>query len=155
MSAKNSPDLVIRPLGRADLDAVHRLDALCFPPDIAFPREAFESCIADPRCDCFGIGGPPGLLAFAVVYPQGPRGLQIVTLDVHPNHRRRGLGQALMNEIEARARRDGRRRIYLQVAVDNQPARALYKKFGFTARTILPDYYGPRLHAWLMDKDYP
>jgi ribosomal-protein-alanine N-acetyltransferase len=100
-----------------------------------------------------GIERDGKLAAFAVINRAGPHALQIITIDVLPGFRRRGMADALMREAMATARHNGIRRIVLQAATDNDPAIALYKKWGFTIRAVLPDYYGRGKDAFLMDRE--
>jgi ribosomal protein S18 acetylase RimI-like enzyme len=55
----------------------------------------------------------------------------ITAVEVSATRRRAGLGAALTREAFAQAASRGVRRVFLQVAVDNQPARALYERSGF------------------------
>lgn len=48
-----------------------------------------------------------------------------------PSARNRGLSRALCAELLRRAAAEGARTAYLQVDVDNQPARAVYRRLGF------------------------
>lgn len=57
-------------------------------------------------------------------------------LAVVPEHRGKGIGRALLAAVEARARRDGCCRLTLEVQEDNDPARALYERFGFSDYTV-------------------
>jgi ribosomal protein S18 acetylase RimI-like enzyme len=50
---------------------------------------------------------------------------------VDPAHRRRGIGRALMDEIESRLRALGCPKINLQVRGDNAQAIAFYERLGF------------------------
>ncbi len=56
----------------------------------------------------------------------GFRGLQ-----VQPDHRRGGLGRALMNALLEWGAEQGARTAYLQVLADNEPAMRLYERLGF------------------------
>src|SRR5260221_14569731 len=58
----------------------------------------------------------------------GSRGTFITWLFVHPQYRRKGVGQALVREMLARL--DGT--ITLNVATTNMAAHNLYKRMGFT-----------------------
>jgi [ribosomal protein S18]-alanine N-acetyltransferase len=141
-----------RALTLADLDAVTDLDELCFPPGEAFSRDMFEDCLLARSCLSFGIDGDGALIAFLVLMQQGQRAGQIITLDIHPRYRRQGLANLLMEELDRIARGRNLRRLALQVAINNEPAIALYLKWGFSIRTTLPNYYGRGKDAYLMDK---
>ena len=51
---------------------------------------------------------------------------------VHPDHRRRGHGSAIMNEAMQRAREAGRNTIWVGTGEDDQGARRFVERFGFS-----------------------
>ncbi|MGH3265199.1 MAG: GNAT family N-acetyltransferase, partial [Trebonia sp.] len=55
----------------------------------------------------------------------------VTAVEVHPDHRRQGLGAAVTEAACAVAGQRGFDRVFLQVEVDNAGARALYKRLGF------------------------
>jgi GNAT superfamily N-acetyltransferase len=55
----------------------------------------------------------------------------ITAVEVAKTRRRAGLGGAITREAFARAEARGVRRVFLQVEVDNAPARSLYERTGF------------------------
>jgi [ribosomal protein S18]-alanine N-acetyltransferase len=78
---------------------------------------------------------------------------RILTLDIVPEARRLGLASLLMDECERRLRSFGCKEMYLETAVDNEPALRLYRKFGYQVLRTLPDYYAAHsLDAFLMGK---
>lgn len=56
----------------------------------------------------------------------------LTAIEVHPEHRRRGLGAAVTAALTEHAASRGVTSIYLQVTSDNAAARALYRRIGFT-----------------------
>jgi len=142
----------LRPLGPADLEAVTALDSLCFPPDVAFSENTFHACLTARACESFGVDGEGGLIAFAIVHFSRPGAAQIFTVDVHPRRRGQGLADSLMTEIERRAVKRKVKRIFLQVATDNQAAIGLYHKWGYSIIGQYSDYYGDGKDAYLMDR---
>lgn len=56
---------------------------------------------------------------------------ELLTVSVVPASRRAGLGRALVGAAEAGARAAGARRMFLEVAEPNRPARALYAGAGY------------------------
>lgn len=54
------------------------------------------------------------------------------SIEVSPDHRRRGLGLAVMAALVEWGAEQGARTAYLQVLGDNEPALALYARLGFT-----------------------
>jgi ribosomal protein S18 acetylase RimI-like enzyme len=75
-------------------------------------------------------------LGNAVDQIQGDRHAYIFLLYVSPNHRRQGIGQALMRHAENWARSRGDRQMGLQVFQQNQPALALYEKLGYAPQSL-------------------
>jgi N-acetylglutamate synthase len=57
----------------------------------------------------------------------------LFALATTPAWRGRGFGRAVVAALLAEARRRGATTAYLQVTADNTPARALYRRFGFSA----------------------
>lgn len=81
-------------------------------------------------------GGPsvwfatmPGAIGRAVV--DGPWAM-FGAVEVIPSHRRRGLAGAVMGALARQAAQEGATAAYLQVEADNQGARALYDRLGFS-----------------------
>jgi N-acetylglutamate synthase len=56
----------------------------------------------------------------------------LTALEVDPGHRRAGLATAITAALAAAAASHGATGLYLQVEEDNQAARALYARSGFT-----------------------
>lgn len=65
----------------------------------------------------------------------------ITTLAVHPDYRRKGIGELmLINNIQA-AIKVGAKRMTLEVRVSNDPAQKLYYKYGFKSMGLRRKYY--------------
>ena len=82
---------------------------------------------------------------------------EIIDLGVVPEARREGLARALLKTGEALAAERGAARLFLEVAVDNAPARALYLGLGYAEIGSRKAYYhrpdGSRVDALIMGKD--
>lgn len=59
------------------------------------------------------------------------RFLGIFDIVVNPKMRRQGFGKAVVEGLLAWGKQEGAKRAYLQVTVENEPARQLYEKMGF------------------------
>ena len=138
----------------ADVGAAARLDRLCFARGIAFPRATIARFLRHPGC--FGWGAHRGTRLAAMVIVLVHRSAtatpdaEIVTLDVHPSWRRRGLGRELLRLAGAGAAARGVCRVRLHVATDNAAALALYRSEGYRVPALVPDYYGPGRNALAM-----
>lgn len=138
----------------ADVVAAARLDRLCFARGIAFSRATIAHFLRHPGF--FGWGAQRGTrlvaMVIAVVHrrPTAAAEVEIVTLDVHPSWRRRGLGRELLRLVGAGAVARGVCRVRLHVATDNAAALALYRGEGYRVTALVPDYYGPGRNALAM-----
>jgi len=66
----------------------------------------------------------------------------ILTIDVSPVHRRKGIAQKLLQEIEKIFKEKGLEVCYLEVREDNIVALSLYHKSGYRKIGRLRNYYG-------------
>jgi len=73
----------------------------------------------------------------------------IVTFAVMPAYQRQGIGTQLLNRCEERIQLPV---IKLSVRRSNQPALALYRKFGYQQAEIWPDYYQGKEDALILEK---
>jgi ribosomal-protein-alanine N-acetyltransferase len=83
-----------------------------------------------------GDDQPSGFSLFRTVADEA----ELLLLAVAPGHRRRGIGQHLLEQFVDCARRGGARRIHLEVR-DGNPAVAMYRAAGFTPAGRRPNYY--------------
>jgi ribosomal-protein-alanine N-acetyltransferase len=67
--------------------------------------------------------------------------LEVLTLAVAPEIRRKGVAKALMAAALGAAREAGATEAFLEVAVDNYPAAALYAGLGFRRAGVRRNYY--------------
>ncbi len=72
----------------------------------------------------------------AIDQVHGDRHAHIFLLYVLPDHRRRGIGRALMHHAEAWAKERGDRQIGLQVFKTSQAALNLYQNLGFQTQSL-------------------
>lgn len=81
---------------------------------------------------------------------------EIVNLAVVPDHRRKGLGAQLLAMAEHIATNRGATKMYLEVAVENGPALALYSAKGYVEEGRRKGYFlrkdGRRIDALIMSK---
>ncbi|HUT16381.1 MAG TPA: ribosomal protein S18-alanine N-acetyltransferase [Anaerolineae bacterium] len=65
----------------------------------------------------------------------------LCTLAVHPNWRRRGLGELLLTHLIGHATADNADMLTLEVRASNTAAQQLYEKYGFRALGLRKRYY--------------
>jgi ribosomal-protein-alanine N-acetyltransferase len=67
--------------------------------------------------------------------------LHITAVAVHPDHRRQGIAQRLLEALEGLAREAGAERATLEVSSANGAATALYARLGFQEVAVRRGYY--------------
>ena len=79
----------------------------------------------------------------------------MMNLAVHPDYRRRGVGEQLVLQLVDHLRRQGSHILMLEVRASNEPAIALYKKLGFIQVGRRPNYYTkPKEDALILRKEW-
>jgi ribosomal protein S18 acetylase RimI-like enzyme len=76
-------------------------------------------------------------LGYGIDQWTGEKHTYVFLVYVAPDHRRQGLGTALMQQAKVWTQAQGYGQIGLQVFDTNQPALALYKKLGYQPRAVL------------------
>ena len=133
-----------------DIHCLHQIDAICFPPDIAYSRAELLSYIRHKHA-VTRIARLDGEIAgFAIGRIEKPRSAHVLTLDVVPEVRRRKIGAALMSALHEEFRRQGCWISVLEVDVHNAAARRFYENLHYTCSRILPGYYNGRRDACRM-----
>lgn len=128
--------------GSPDYDVLARLHAEAFAPD----GEAWSAAALRALAEAPGgalIGAPDG---FALIRCAGGEA-ELLTLAVAPARRRVGTGGALLRRAMAEAQAMGGEMMFLEVAADNTPARALYVALGFVEAGRRRGYYVRRAGA--------
>ncbi len=129
------------------LDAVRAIAVGCF--EVVWAPQDYAYFLAHDHGLCLGVFSETGELTgfFLGLLVQGD--LDVVSVATLPSYRRRGLGEQLVREaISAQ----GVRRAFLEVAVDNEAAIALYKKLGFSVTGIRRGYYEQKRDAYVMSR---
>jgi [ribosomal protein S18]-alanine N-acetyltransferase len=146
----------LRSFQMRDLAELHRLDQVCFPRGIAYSRAELQYFLTHPKCSCWIAEHPEDKLAGFVIFERASRhgrpSGHIVTLDIDPVGRRRGLGTLLMQTAETQLKQEGAGVLSLEVAETNAAARQFYRSLGFEVRGRIAKYYGGRVDAEVMEK---
>ncbi|SDB33795.1 ribosomal-protein-alanine N-acetyltransferase [Desulfonatronum thiosulfatophilum] len=125
-------------LTHEDLSEVAELEALCFaaPWSLQQIRSGFDS---ESSC-IFGVrksGVLVGYISLVVLPPE----MEILNIAVHPDHRRRGLGKALVGAALEHARAENVENCLLDVDEANTAALGLYEFFDFCRTGRRRAYY--------------
>lgn len=134
--------LVLRAAARDDLPAIAAIELGCFASD-PWPCESFETFIGR-RGVTFIVAeeaAGQGTVAGYAVLIQAIDEAELLNLAVPGDHRRRGIGTALVRRILETAAEEGIRSVYLEVRESNSAARKLYASHGFTEVGRRRGYY--------------
>jgi ribosomal-protein-alanine N-acetyltransferase len=76
----------------------------------------------------------------------------VVSIAVMPEHRRKGVADALMTTAMEGMRKYNAKQCYLEVRVTNEAAVGLYKKLGFEISRTVRGYYADGEDAYVMSR---
>ena len=138
--------MIIAPATRAELAAIDEIERHSFPRP--WPREVFESELTRDvaRVDVArrAPGGPVvGFCNYWLVVAPAPAGgeVHILAIATHPDHRRGGIGAALLGHALAQGVAQRAGLATLEVRRGNLPAIALYERAGFRTVHVRRRYY--------------
>ena len=79
----------------------------------------------------------------------------VMNVAVHPDHRRKGIAEALIEKLVAELKARGSYALMLEVRDSNIPAISLYEKLGFLQVGLRKNYYhNPKEHARILRKEW-
>jgi len=143
--------MIIEPATRADLDAIDEIERHSFTRP--WPRQAFEAELTRnlARLD---VARRPEVVGFCnywvVPDPHGGGEVHILAIATHPDHRRAGVGAALLEHALAGGHAQGCSIATLEVRRGNAPAIALYQRAGFHTVRVRAGYYSDGEDALVM-----
>jgi len=147
----------LRSVERSDLDALFVLDRQCFRTGIAYSRADLRYYLNRPRSASIlaEYDTTKAILGFIIAesYLEGGRRVgHIITIDVAPSQRRKGLGRKLMEAMLDRFSAADVVILRLEVAVDNLEAQAFYRGLGFSQTGRIRGFYLGTLDALVMER---
>ena len=153
-SRRERRHVVIAPMRTSDLSAVLRIEEAAF--DEAWSLRLFEEELAQRTSRAYRAAW---LGTELVAYG----GIMAIDDEAHLNNiavaeteRGTGLGTVLLCDLVRTSLARGLAHLTLEVQVGNEPALALYRRFGLAPVGVRPDYYGPGrngLIMWVRDID--
>lgn len=121
----------IRPVRATDMETLAAIEAAAFEPIWRHSAEALR--LAQQQSLSFDVAVLDGVPVGFQFSTRGTRGAHLARMTVDPVHQRRGIGAALLARAMESYRRAGLRMMTLNTQVDNYPAQALYRRFGFVS----------------------
>jgi [ribosomal protein S18]-alanine N-acetyltransferase len=126
------------------LERLYEIEKECFVEE-AFTKKQIALLLTDYNSISLTARENEEIVGFIVgmVYPDGIAvNGHILTIDVSPSHRRRGIGQMLLQEMESIFAQKGVQACLLEVREGNVAAISLYHKLGYEEIGRLENYYG-------------
>jgi ribosomal-protein-alanine N-acetyltransferase len=126
------------------LDRLCEIETECFRGE-AFTKEQISQLLKEYNCVSLiaRVGGIIVGFVIGMTYiDRKALHAHILTIDVSPAYRRRGIGQLLLQEIERIFKEKGVKASHLEVREDNVAAINLYRKMGYEDVGKLRSYYG-------------
>lgn len=136
---------MIQPAGIAYAPALAEIHAAAFPPGARWGADAMRLQLELPGV--FALVDPRGGMVLARVAADEA---EILTLAVLPAQRRQGIARALLTAAGERAAADGATALFLEVALRNEAAHALYVACGFAPVGRRRRYYADGDDALVM-----
>ena len=121
-----------------DATAISELEEKIFADP--FSKKDIFSYICSDTGMCFVALDESGVIGYITGRKIPPEG-EIYRIAVREDKRQRGIGYRLLSYAIKTERGSGVETVFLEVRSQNQPARALYKAYGFTEIGIRKNYY--------------
>jgi [ribosomal protein S18]-alanine N-acetyltransferase len=135
--------VILRPMARADLAAVARLEVALFGEE-AWSTDMLTGELAGEPARYYLVAADDGVIAgYAGMLAPGGGHADVLTVGVAQDRWGEGIGAALVEHLLAEAGRRGCTEVFLEVRVDNDRAQRLYRRHGFDSVGIRRGYYQP------------
>lgn len=142
----------IHPLTEKHLKEVLRLNLRCFKKGENYNKHTFAFLMNDPTTLSYRVATPnEQIVGFIFVMTSNGTG-HITTIGVAPEHRRRGLAEKMLLNIEEALKRRSITTVSLEVRVSNIGAQSLYVGLNYTIVQRLNNYYNNSEDGYLMVK---
>jgi len=132
-----TPPLEIRRLTYADLPQVIAIERRAFPTPWSLAMFVLE--LSKPSGICL-VALVEGRVVGYLVCSRYDVVWHVMNVAVDPERRRRGIATAMLEQLFAQADKPGEQ-YTLEVRTSNDPAIALYERFGFESAGVRPGYY--------------
>lgn len=115
-----------------------------FSADAEKQRSALQAILADPAKGKIFVAREGrevvamASLLYTISTAEGGKAALFEDLVVAPEHRKRGIGEALLKHVVAEARAEGVLRITLLTDMQNERAQAMYRRAGFVGSPMKP-----------------
>ncbi len=137
-------DIIIESATLRLLDRLYEIEKQSFQEE-AFSKQEISYLLTDYNAISLVARVNSEIVGFIIGRIEIARGAlygHIFTLETLPSHRREGVAEKLLRELEAAFKRKGAIESRLEVREDNVAAISLYQKLGYKSVGKLEKYYG-------------
>ena len=131
---------MIRPFTLSDLDRILQIELQSFPKSPYDWATFINLHYLHPETFLVYVGPTPDrkegeILGYIVFTQEG----HVISIAVHPQHRRRGIGKNLLQRAMDTPHL---KKVWAEVRRSNQGAQTFYSHMGFQITGVVPNYYG-------------
>ena len=124
-----------------DLGALLNLEKICFKEE-TFPRRQLHYLLLKAKSIVLIMEIDSNIIgSMIILLRRNILNARIYSLNVHPEHRRKGVASSLMDTAFGLLEEKGYKKITLEVGVTNHVAQKLYLSKGFIVDKKLSNYY--------------
>ncbi|HEX7627396.1 MAG TPA: N-acetyltransferase [Candidatus Methanoperedens sp.] len=126
---------------REDLDALLSLENICFKEE-TFPGRQLQYLLLKAKSMVLVTEIESNIIgSMIILLRKNILNARIYSLNVHPEHRRKGVASSLMETAFDILKEKGYKKITLEVGINNHIAQNLYQSMGFIVDKKLFNYY--------------
>jgi len=155
VAGKSSDKTALRGLEATDFFRLYQIDQICFETGIAYSRAELFFHLKHPASVAKVVELKGDVVAFAVARILDDLSAHIITLDVIPEARRRGIGTSLMRAMHREFQSRNVAVSILEVDVENGGALNFYRGLLYETVETLRGYYSGRRDAYRMARMEP
>lgn len=145
--AKALSEARVRSVEATDLEAIAAIHSQCFAK--GWNAGDIRTMLQTPGAGAMVVELGGSLYGF-VQFQWAAGEAEIYTLCVAPNYRRQHFGRDLVEGLARHLRERGTTKLHLEVAENNQAARGLYERAGFSVTGLRRNYYADGQNAVMM-----
>ena len=144
--------MMIVPMNESHVPQVAELEKISFSDPWSEKRVASE---LNNSLSCWLVAEENGVVTGYVGSQTVIDESDMMNVAVHPDHRRKGIAEALVVELVEALKKRESHCLTLEVRASNEPAKALYEKLGFAQVGLRKNYYrNPKEDALILRKEW-
>ncbi|OUJ18153.1 Acetyltransferase GNAT family [Methanonatronarchaeum thermophilum] len=140
----------IRPFNPKDLIQITKIETKVFDQESFHPYIFLE--YNKPKNTFYVAEIKNQVVGYVIITTRFPKKAKIISIAIHPNHQSKGIGSKLIKKAINQTKKQGTKKITLEVKKTNNKAIKFYKKHGFQKTKTKKQYYSDGEDALYMTK---